>query len=359
MRAVHLVARGFRNLADLELEIPPAGGAFLGPNGQGKTNLLEALYYPVLWRSFRGATDADMARWDGPGFHVAVTVGGTGARVMCEASYLRATRRKRVRIDGVEAPRLVDAVGHWVAAVFVPGDVALVQGSAAVRRQYLDRVLSLTDRTYLQALLRYRSALAQRNAALRQAQPALVKVFGEAMALPGAEVMRQRLAWVDGWGARFAAECAALGEPVPVALSYRGRPALTEPEGWAPALAAVAEREQRQGITLVGPQRDDLVLTLDGRSLREVGSTGQQRTAAVALKLCELAALSRQGAVEPVLMLDDVFAELDRTRQERLAARLTEIAPAQVFVTAPRQDEMPPGLALPVFRVEGGEVRHG
>ena len=358
MRAVHLVARGFRNLADLELELPPAGGAFLGPNGQGKTNLLEALYYPVLWRSFRGATDADLARWDGPGFHVAVTVSDTGTTVTCEASYLRAARRKRVRIDGSDAPRLVDAVGHWVAAVFVPGDVGLVQGAGAVRRQYLDRVLSLTDRTYLQALLRYRGALAQRNAAFRQGQPALVKVFGEAMAPPGAEVMRRRLAWVEEWRARFAAECSALGESVPVALSYRGRPALADPEGWAPALAAVADREQRQGVTLVGPQRDDLLLTLDGRSLRDVGSTGQQRTAAVALKLCELASLGRRGESEPVLLLDDVFAELDRDRQERLAARLAESAAAQVFVTAPRQDEMPPGLALPVFRVEGGEVRH-
>jgi len=120
----------------------------------------------------------------------------------------------------------------------------------------------------------------------------------------------------------------------------------------------VRHREESRGVTLVGPQRDDLVLGLDGHDLREFGSTGQQRTAAVALKLCELATIAERRGTEPALLLDDVFAELDSTRQAGLAARLRSSV-RQVFVTAPRRDELPEELELPVFEVRDGRVAAG
>lgn len=356
MRAVRLVARGFRNLADLELDLPPGGAAFLGPNGHGKTSLLEALYYPVLFRSFRAAADPDIGCWDGPGFHVAVRTEGPAGGGEVSASFSRDGRRKRIAVDGVETPRLTDAVARWLAVVFLPTDLALVQGPAAGRRQYLDRVLSLSDPGYLRSLLRYRAAVGQRNAALRSRRTDLAGVFGKALAEPGAAVVRQRFRWVAAAGDRFRAECRALGEPMPVSLEYRGDPDLADPDAWPAALAAASEREQARGMSLVGPQRDDIVLQLDGRALREFGSTGQQRTAAIALKLCELGTIGAARGTEPALLLDDVFAELDRTRQDRLAARLTEPGVRQVFVTAPRRDELPAGLDLDLMVVEDGRV---
>lgn len=356
MRAVHLTARRFRNLADLELELPPAGAVLLGPNGHGKTGLLEALYYPVLFRSFRGATDAEVCHWEAAGFHVSLGAGAAPARTF-GLTFERATRRKQVRIDGVEVPRLAGAVGAWLAVAFLPTDLHLVQGPAAGRRQYLDRVLALADPAYLRALLRYRAVLAQRNAALRTGRGDLVAAFDEGLAAPGAFVVRARLDWLRTSGERFAEECEALGEPTSAALAYRGTAELAEEAAWPGLLRRAASRDLARGVTTIGPQRDDLLLRFDGRDLRDVGSTGQQRSAAVALKLCELATLARARGVEPALLLDDVFAELDRDRQRRLAARIGDPAIRQVFVTAPRRDELPPALALEVFEVLHGTAR--
>jgi DNA replication and repair protein RecF len=356
MRAAHLSARGFRNLADFELDLPPGGGALLGPNGHGKTNVLEALYYPVLFRSFRGVTDPDVCRWDGPGFQVTVRAEGPSGPTELVASFQRDGRKKRIAVNGVDTPRLTDAVAQWLAVVFLPTDLHLVQGPAAGRRQYLDRVLSLSDVAYLRALLRYRAVVAQRNAALRAGREDMALAFSAGLAEPGAVVVRQRLAWVASAAEQFMAECDALGEPVSVELQYRGNRDLSDVGAWEPALAAAAARERARGMSLVGPQRDDVVLTLEGRPLREVGSTGQQRTAAIALKLCELATIGAAHRTEPALLLDDVFAELDRDRQERLAARLEGPGVRQVFVTAPRRDELPSSLALDRYDVRDGRV---
>ena len=357
MRAVHLLARGFRNLADLDLDLPPGGAAFLGPNGHGKTSVLESLYYPVLYRSFRAATDLDVCRWDGLGFQVTVQAETAADAGEYAASFLRDGRKKRITIDGVETPRLADAVGRWLAVAFLPTDLHLVQGPAAERRQYLDRVLSLSDQAYLRALLRYRGVVAQRNAALRAGRADLARAFEPGLAEPGAYVVGRRLGWVTATAPRFVAECGTMGETMTPTLRYRGNPDLADPGAWSAALEAAAPREAARGMSLIGPQRDDLVLELDGHTLREFGSTGQQRTAAIALKLCELTTLGEMRGTEPVLLLDDVFAELDRDRQERLAQRLGGPGVRQVFVTAPRRDELPPALELPVFEVREGRVR--
>ncbi|HKP28738.1 MAG TPA: DNA replication and repair protein RecF, partial [Gemmatimonadales bacterium] len=349
MRAVRLAARGFRNLADFDLDLPSAGGVFLGPNGHGKTSLLEALYYPVLFRSFRGSADPDLARWGGSGFGLAVglsdcrTVGPPDRLTELAAVYSRTDRRRRTTVDGVEGRTLSESIGHWLAVAFLPTDLSLVQGAASERRAYLDRVLSLSYPEYFRALLRYRRGLTQRNSALRQGRTDLAQSFESGMAGPGAVIIAARLAWTEKTGPRFGTESAALGEAGSTALRYKGEAALADPGAWPAAFAAARRREESRGVTLVGPQRDDLLLDLDGHSTRDFGSTGQQRTAAVALKLCELATIAEMRGTEPALLLDDVFAELDEARQAGLAERL-KASERQVFVTAPRRDELPEAL---------------
>ena len=358
MRLARLVARGFRNLADLDLPIPEAGAALLGANGQGKTNFLEAVYYPVLFRSLRNAADRELARFGGTGFHVAVEVEAHQGHRTVAATWQPDLRRKRLALDGADVPRVSDAVGGWLAVAFLPGDVALAAGGAGERRQYLDRMLSLASRDYLRALARYRAALAQRNSALRLGRLDLARAFDGPMSEAGAHVIAARLAWVEGPGARFAIELAGLGEPLEGVLRYRGKPELAHAEAWIELLDASAQRDLARRMTTVGPHRDDLVAEIGGHELRAYGSTGQQRTAALALKLLELDTLAAAREDEPALLLDDAFAELDRGRQERLAARLFT-GTRQVFVTAPRMDELPPGMEVEVWGVEGGAVSGG
>jgi len=155
---------------------------------------------------------------------------------------------------------------------------------------------------------------------------------------------------------QFTAEFDCLGENGTARLEYRGRSELARQEAWTELLAASAAEDRARGMTTVGPHRDDLNLEIGNRGLRDYGSTGQQRSAAVALKLIEIAALREARGTEPALLLDDVFAELDRDRQTRLALRLMGPEDRQVFVTSPRADELPPNLELPVWRVENGRI---
>ena len=355
MRLRHLVIRGFRNLADLECEPPASGVVLLGANAQGKTNLLEAIYYPVLFRSFRGAPDQEVARFGGPGFQVTARLEG-GPVDSAGATFALAGRRKRIVVDGREPERVADAVGGWLAVSFLPDDVGLATGSASGRRAYLDRLLSLAQPRYLQVLARYRAALAQRNSALRQGRSDLARAFDGPLASAGADVVRARQRWAVGAAEQFAAELDCLGEGADAQLRYRGSPDFAERDAWTEALSAALARDHARGMTTIGPHRDDLALEIAGRPLREFGSNGQQRGAAVALKLIELAALREARGTEPALLLDDVFAAFDRERQRRLARRLLETPGRQVFLTAPRMDELPPDLALPVWRMDAGKV---
>jgi DNA replication and repair protein RecF len=354
MHLDRLTVRGFRNLRDGDYALPARGAILLGANAQGKTNLLEAIGYPTLFRSLRGAADTEVAAFGGEGFRLEAGFHDGARPRMVAATVAPAMKRKTLTVDGAEVRRLSDAVGEWLSVAFLPRDVALAAGAAAERRRYLDRLLSLASRGYLRALTRYRAALAQRNAALRQGRAEVARAFDAPLAEAGAIVVASRRAWSAEAAGRFAAEFAALGEEAPAALRYRGNEILAEAGEWPALLEAAHGRDLARRMTTLGPHRDDLVLDIGGRPLREFGSTGQQRSAAVALKLLELGSLERARGAPPALLLDDVFAELDSRRQRRLATRLLDGVSRQVIVTAPRTDELPGQLDLPVWTVRAG-----
>ncbi|HEY9227877.1 MAG TPA: hypothetical protein VIP11_14570, partial [Gemmatimonadaceae bacterium] len=163
-----LVVRDFRNFAHVELSPPPEGLVVVGDNGQGKTNLLESIYYLEILRSVRGARDQDLIRFGADAFHIGATV-DTDRCHEIGVGFERAGKRKRVRLDGDVPERLSDALGALPSVMFSPADVELIAGAPAARRRYLDIMLALTARGYLAALQRYRAALSRRNAALREA----------------------------------------------------------------------------------------------------------------------------------------------------------------------------------------------
>jgi len=366
-----LALRDFRNLARLDLEIPDAGAVVIGENGQGKTNLLEAIYYLHLLRSVRGARDVDIVRFGAPGFHIAARTGG-GAHHELSAGFERQGRRKRVKVDGAEPARLSDALGALPCVLFSPADVDLVAGAPSSRRRYLDILLALSSRPYLAALQRYRAALAQRNAALRDAlrnagarAEQRVAVWEAPLAEHGAVLWRERVRWTERAASRFAELCAAIGEQAPVAMRYATalEPSGTEVEEVVRALTRSLEQrrgfDMRRGLTHAGPHRDDLTLTLDGRELRAFGSAGQQRTAAISLRLLEAETLHHRLGAAPLFLLDDPFAELDARRSSRILELLAAHGMGQTLLTVPRESDIPPALTgLARWRIAGGVISH-
>ena len=347
--------RNFRNFQDVTLSIPPAGAAVIGDNGSGKTNLLEAIYYLEIFRSFRGATDEQLVRFGCDAFHIRGVFHDPAAGRDLEISvgFELKTRAKLVRVDGVAQDRLSDAIGRVAAVIFSPADVDLVSGSPGERRRYLDILLSLSSRGYLEALQRYRHALRQRNAVLRSgnADPAVVAAFEPAMIDAGATLMTARHAWVDAQQERFRSLYADIGGGMAAQMRYRPdvRPAgefehATAASAFEGALARVGRRERERGVTLAGPHRDDLTFVMatpDGDvDLREFGSGGQLRTGAIALRLVEAATIRASRGRLPVMLLDDVFAELDPGRSRRIVQLFREGQRGQVVMTAPKDTDV-------------------
>lgn len=372
VRIARLTLTGFRNYARASLFLPPDGVALLGDNGQGKTNLLEALYYVELFRSARGARDRDLVRFGDAGFHVAADLSGSprGALTV-SAGFELATQKKKVMIDGVEIGRLSDAIGAAPAVLFSPADVALVRGAPAERRRFLDVMLALSDRTYLLALQRYRQALAQRNAALRalnghareDAALDAVAAFEPALADAGSVMLARRLAWAGTAADSYRETLGAIGEGTPVSLRLRAasgteRSDVAELRAWlAATLAAQRLQDVRRGTTHSGPHRDELQLLLDGRDLRSFGSNGQQRSAAIALRMLEARTLEQALGVAPLLLLDDPFAELDADRSARILSLLGTRGLGQVVLAVPRSEDIPRALTgLQTVRVASGTL---
>jgi DNA replication and repair protein RecF len=371
--------RDFRNFADQVLEIPPQGAAIVGDNGQGKTNLLEAIYYLEIFRSFRGAPDEQLVRFGEEVFRVEgrVEEAGDGGRVRTvAAAFDRRARRKKVTVDGAEPERLGDALGEVGAVVFSPGDVELVAGGPGVRRRFLDIVLSLAEPGYLAALQRYRQALFQRNSALRAGSPrALVEVWDEALVGAGARVSAARVGWVRTHEGAFSAHYARVAGGQPGWMAYAPSAAgVGEAAGEAQAAVALREalersreREARRGMTLVGPHRDDLRFTAaagaDGAplELRTYGSGGQQRTGAIALRMVEAETIHAARGRRPLVLLDDVFAELDPGRSQRIVDWIEgEEEVGQVVLTSPKPTDFRlRGETLPRWGIRGGVVLTG
>jgi DNA replication and repair protein RecF len=363
--------RGFRNLASHDLEIPAEGLALVGDNAQGKSNFLEAIYYLETFRSFRGAPDEQIVALGEEVFRVVGSVAG-GHTVA--AAFQRRGKRKKVTVDGAEPDRLGDALGSLAAVLFSPADVALVSGGPAERRRFLDIVLSLNVVGYVGALQRYRHILAQRNSALKEdCKPELVRAWDEGLVRWGARVMLERRAWTEERRDAFRAVYETVaGSGQSASLRYapgvqlEGTASEEEvADRYGAALASSWDRDQRMRGTMVGPHRDDLEITLEGTAgrpdsrmdARDFGSGGQQRTAALALRLVEARTIRDRRGRAPLVLVDDVFAELDEGRSERTLALLEREETGQVILTAPKESDVRfRKEALPRWRIAAGKI---
>ena len=343
MHLRRLWLRDFRSHHEVDLELTEHLCAVLGPNGVGKSNLLEAVGYLALLESFRGAPTEAMVR---AGAEVAIVRGEVvhGGREQLIEAELRRTGPNRVLLNRQRLQRSRDLLGALRVVVFAPDDLALVKGGPALRRQYLDQVLVSVEPRNDVVRAEFERAVRQRNALLKQTRGRLdeaaaitlevwnskVVESGERLAALRVEMLELLAPLVAGAYAEVA------GREVPVELDYE---APWRDQGLAAALAAARDDELRRGLTLVGPHRDDVVVRLDGLAARTHASQGEQRSLALALRLAAHRVVTERTGAAPLLLLDDVFSELDDQR----AAALVECLPtAQTLLTS--ASGLPPGV---------------
>ena len=370
MRLERLEVVDFRNHDRASMEFPAGVSALVGPNGVGKTNLLEAAGYLATLGSHRVGQDAALIRAGCSSAVIRAAVQRAGRRLLVDLE-LRPGSGVRGRVNGAPVPRARDLLGVVRATVFAPEDLGLVRGDPEERRRFLDTLATQRLPRYHGSRQDYDRVLRQRNTLLRSAGGRLpasalatLEVWDEKLASAGAEIWSERLRLVAALTPRVELAYQRLaGRDDEVDVAYVSSVAGTagldpDPVKLAKALrerlVADRAREVERGVTLSGPHRDDLALALRGLPARTHASHGEAWSLALALRLGSHWLLAEEGE-EPVLLMDDVFAELDRQRRDRVAE--AALAAEQTIVTAAVPEELPPELNASMFHVEPGSVQ--
>jgi DNA replication and repair protein RecF len=336
----------FRNHAATTIEFGDGINAFLGDNGQGKTNILEAVSYLSLTKSFYASGDAEVIRIGAEGFDIEGTlVSDAGVQNQVRVTCTRLPQEKKVLINGTPPERLAAVIGRFPVVVLSPENGSITFGGPGERRKFMDLTLSQMSGTYLEDILEYRKALRQRNRILADNRlrvalpPGVIEPWTESLVAHGSRIAHRR--------ALFAAEfrshiLSAYRSITPEAenpdIAYACGFMAGEVEdihGYAAGLAADLEarypEERRRGLTLAGPHRDDLQLTINGMNVQRFASQGQHKTLLVAMKIAEYSYMRERHNEAPMFLLDDVFSELDRGRVRRILAFAGRLG--QVMIT--------------------------
>jgi len=381
VRVTHLSLRDFRSYTEVELPLDTGVTALIGPNGQGKTNLVEAVGYLSTLSSHRVAQDAPLVRLGAERAVVRGQVVRDDRSLLLEVE-ITPGKANRARVNRSPVPRAREMLGILRSVLFAPEDLALVKGDPAERRRFLDDLLVLRTPRYAGVRADYDRVLKQRNALLRSGAGArrsreqsvdlrTLEVWDSHLSSAGAELLAGRIDLVEGLRPLVDKAYQAVAESSfasagPAAIDYRSSlgedvPLVADRDMLSAAMlnqiSEVRKAELERGITLVGPHRDELVLKLGPLPAKGYASHGESWSFALALKLAayDLLRAETDAGGEPVLVLDDVFAELDGHRRERLA---TLVAGAeQVLVTAAVPEDVPEALSGARVDVMGGEVR--
>ena len=351
MHFAQIRLRNFRNHASSALELGPGINALLGDNGQGKTNIIEAVSYLGLTKSFYAATDAVALQIGKPEFDIEGRVeaqGGIGHAV--RVHYDRERSVKEYTIDGTAPETLASVIGRFPVVVLAPEKSAVTFGGPGERRKFIDLILSQVSRSYLEDLLEYRRVLRQRNRLLADArpegrlEPGVLEPWTGGLVRTGARIMSRRRRFVGEFRpyVRDAYMQLVRVQEEPD-LAYRGTVEAGEDDSaeqiaarMEEALAARRIEEGRRGMTLVGPHRDDLDLRIAGMGVQQYASQGQHKSLLVALKVAEYFYVRERSGEVPVVLLDDVFSELDEHRSTRMLGMLADLGQTIISATDER-----------------------
>jgi DNA replication and repair protein RecF len=351
MRLMTLQVRNFRNFDRLELVCGPRLNLLVGNNGQGKTNILESIYVLGQLRSFRGVGRAELTRWGADVVSLQGTVEHPAHSSKLTLGMSWNGQRRVLKVQGREIQRAIDYLGHLNALVFAADSVQVIKGPPEARRRLLDRALVSLQPTYLSLLQRHHMVLKQRNRLLKgpKVDRANLDVWNTKFAEVGAEVIRARARYLKRLNRQLGRLSELkLGSSMALQLQYQPALGVSTDDKGAPAegcvdsaetvqrlaegIARVERDELRARMSLLGPQRDDVGFSLEGRDLKNYGSQGEQRLAALLVLIGMLEDLEDELGTPPVVLLDDMVAELDRRRRGLLWEFLQSIR-AQVFIS--------------------------
>ncbi len=373
MRVSRLELTDFRNYEHLAVEFPPGISVLVGPNGQGKTNVVEAVAYLATFSSHRVANDTALVR---AGCERAVirSLVEQGDRTLGLDIQINPGRANRLQVNRAPVRRARDALGIVRAVMFAPEDLSLVKGDPAARRRFLDQLLVQTTPRFAAVIADYDKTIKQRNSLLRSATKATSRderemlystldVWNDRLVEFGADIVTGRLALVErisGPVADAYAQVAEVRNDVEIAYVAARMPEAAGDIGghMRAALEAIRAEELARGVTLLGPHRDDMDLSLNGLPARGYASHGESWSLALALRLASYEVLRDEHAGDPVLILDDVFAELDQQRRFRLAEAVGG-SHGQVLVTAAVSGDVPESLSGVRFSVDSGAIVQG
>jgi len=390
MHLTHLALKDFRNYRELDLTLGPGLFLFQGENAQGKTNLLEAVAMLATSNSFHASSDREIVNWQaservtrivaavergGEDLHIEIVIFDPvqqeqRSSAEREEHYIppHDRQRKRIKINGVPK-RATDLIGQVTVVLFAPHDLSLVDGSPEERRRFLDRGLCQMQPHYCQALQRYRKIVTQRSALLKrirenQEDPRMLDYLDEKLTELATLITFERRRMVASLN-QHVDELQAIISGGREHLTILYRPSFAVDPSWdtletlqhfREQLLEARRKEIRQGVCLLGPHRDDLEFLVNEVNMLTYGSRGQQRTVALASKLGELAFMRTVTGEEPILLLDDVFSELDFSRREYLLRQVFNHE--QVLITATDFARFPEEILTKAhqYRVSNGEI---
>ena len=354
MKLRRLEVVNFRNHTHTALECGEEVNGLIGENGQGKTNLLEAISYVCLTKSFFGTADSVAMQVGQNQFAVGgELIGDSGVRYNVGVMYDTEVREKRYAINGSPIERFADVVGEFPVVVLSAEGGLITIGGPAERRKFMDFVIAQSSRSYLEDLLEYRRVLRQRNKVLLDAKLSrrdygdLLEIWSVELISRGAKIMLKRKAFADALQLLVQDSYRKLAGDREVP-GMRYRPSVEgdeqeDEEGIRQRFGRELERrrgeEERSATTAVGPHRDELEMVINGLNARKYASQGQHKTFLIALKFAEFAYLRQQRNERPILLLDDIFGELDTQRSEHLLDLISPLG--QAFVTATSEKILP------------------
>ena len=357
-----LRVRGWRNLAEERLSLGERVTVLFGRNGQGKSNLLEAAYYAITFRSFRTSSIGDLVGWGREQAEIEgrITLRGLERTLRVQV----AVGKKRTTLDGKAVRRDSESLEGAGVVIFGPDDLRLPKAAAAERRRALDRAVFAVHRSYFREALDFDRALKARNGLLRRGEFSreLLESYDETLARTGARMVARRRELVESLAPIVASVFGEIHGDVPARIRYRSHGQVEAAGGESEIAEALrsgleAERgnDERRGFTGFGPQTDDLEMLLGDRPAREHGSQGQIRSLVLAFKIAELRHAEARNRETPVLLLDDVASELDQERRTRLFETISAMA-CQTLITVTEREDLPdlPGRAD--WHVSGGHI---